>query len=452
MMSLPRRGEEGSALIATILIVTVVLTLGAVALQTATHTEDATTLDRLRVQSMQAAEAAVSDAINRLQSNGACDAAVSSPANLTDGSRTIAKYQVRVDPEVGTLCDTYERVVHAWGYAPVSTSRSMRKLEVGVKLVPQDGFHYVIFAAGSQGTVEVKNNGLVDGDVYAENLDQTKNNIDAGTVITTGDIDTKNNAVYLGNLWAGGNVTVRQNGQVGGSITAAGSSSAGNVTLENGVIVNKDVKAKGTVSLGGTTVVHGSVSQNNGYLPPPPDLQLPAFTWDPSNYTPAPLTFPTAAAASTHLLVNRNALQGTIYVSDASGTVDFTNGGTVTGPLTIVTEGKVSFGGTLSGGDYQVVVVSRNSGIDAISADKAVTAGVSLDLLLYTTGTISIKNMTGFTGSIYANKIELKNGFSVSRSDSLANTPPAGFDFTQSSAFRYTVVPIIWREVTPTAP
>lgn len=449
------RREEGSALIAAILISVVLAIIAGTVLKTADHSNQSTTLDRLRVQSVQAAEAGINAAMKRLETVTTCDPTATAPANLSDGPSTIASYRTRVDPESGAVCSGDNRVIRSWGYAPTLSGRSMRQVEVTVKLIPHRGFNFALFAEGAAGIVYVKNTGTVQGDVYAENLDQSKNNIDAESVITPGSIDTKNDAVYAGTLWAGGNVTLRQNGQVAGSIIAAGVSAPGNVIIENGVKVTRDVKARGSISLPTTYTVGGSVSANNPSVVAPPQLTKPSFTWDPANYTPAPTTFVSGVIASTWLSANSNNLQGTLYIPDPAGVVDLSNGGTVTGPLTIVTSGKVLLGSTLAAGSGQwpVSIISTNSQDDAISMTKPTTLASGLDVLLFTgTGGVDVQNNTTMTGVIYADRITIKNSFIIKRSQFMSTFTPANFDWSAVAATNYTVVPLVWREVAPVAP
>jgi hypothetical protein len=453
-MRIKTASEQGSAIVAVVIVLFVGMIIGVSALQMAQHTNDATTVDRLRIQSVHAAEAGVNDAINRLGGNPSCDAAATAPQQMADAGGTLGQFQTRVDPEEGTNCaDTLNRVINAWGSAPVDTDRTLRRLEVGVRLIPHEGFQFTLFASGPTGIVTVKNTGTVDGDIYAENLDQTQNNINSDSVITPGSIDTKNNAVYAGSLWAGGNVTLRQNGSVGESITAAGSSADGNVLLENGVTISRDVKAKGTVTMPTTYTIGGAVSQNNPNLPAPPDLDKPVFTWDPTNYDPVPTTFATAALLSAHLESIEGNLQGTFYTAD-TGRITMPRHATVTGPLTIVSNGPIDMGRSMtnSGGPWQVAVISLSTAADAINFDQPFTASTGLDILLYTLGGVDIKNAISFQGAVYADQIYLKNTATITRSESLASNPPKGFDFTQGSAARFTVVPVLWREIAPDGP
>lgn len=449
------RADHGSTMAAVLLVTMVVSTIGIASVQVAQHSNDATSVGRERLQTVQAAEAGVNDAIRRLESGAGCDAAVSAFSDLKDGAEVVGRYRTRIDPEAGTVCNgTPRRVIHAWGYAPTGGTRAMRHLEVTVELVPHDGFAFSIFAEGTDGSVYVKNTGTVTGDVYAETLDQSKNNLNGHNVITTGSLITRNDAVYSGSLWAGGNVVVGENGNVAKSITAAGTfaGSQGTVRLDNNVTVGGDVLAKGTVTSGQGVVVNGDISQNNPNLPTPPALTKPTFAWNPANYTPAPTTG-TAAQITSALSAARNNLQGTYYSTD-TGTVVFPTNVTVTGPLTVISSGKVDVGRTMhvSGGPFQVAIVALSAATDAIDFASTFTAASGLHVLFYTLGSVDGRNSMNFTGSIYANAIDAKNTFLIQASEWLRTNPPAGFSWDWSSAAAFTAVPSLWREVVPGAP
>lgn len=456
------RAEGGSTLIAVVLILFVTMVIGTTTLQVARHANDATTVDRERVQAVQAAEAGVNQAFDRLQLNGDCAAltppADEPPAKLWDGSESVATYRFRIDPEEGKTCppgpQDRKRVIEAWGYSSTGDGRAMRHLEVQVQLLPQKGFQFTLFASGPKGIVTVKNTGTIDGDIYAESLDQTQNNLHADKVVTPGSIDTKDNAVYSGILWAGGNVTLRENASLGGSILAAGSSDVGNVLLENGTHVSHDVRAAGAVSLPTDYTIEGTLSENNPNIPPPPVLDKPTFSWDATLYSPAPNVYSTATELQAALEANKDNLQGTYYTNDPNTYVTLPKHATVTGPLTIVTTGKVDLGRTMSadGGPWQVVVVAQQTGTAAIDVSQPATFDSGLDVLLYTKGEVNLKNQITMRGAVYADAIEVKNKVTIEWSESLANNPPPGFDFSLSSAAAFTVVPTLWREIVPGEP
>jgi hypothetical protein len=67
-------------------------------------------------------------------------------------------------------------------------------------------------------------------------------------------------------------------------------------------------------------------------------------------------------------------------------------------------------------------------------------------------GGVDGRNLMNFTGSIYANSIDVKNSFYIDSSDWLRNNPPPGFTWDQYSAAKFTAVPTLWREVAPGDP
>ena len=450
-----RRDEGGSTMAAVLMVVMVVAVIAVSSMQLAQHSNDATSVDRERLQSVSAAEAGVTEAIGRIQAGASCDATVTAFAPLYDGSKVLGQYRTRIDPEDGTTCgQTPRRVIHSWGFAPTGGTRALRHLEVTVELVPNSGCPFTLFAEGTTGTIYVKNDGTIDGDIYSEVLDQSKNNVASRNIITTGSIVSKNNASYAGTMWAGGNITLGQGSVVGQSVIATGTapSTAGDIILGDGSSVGGDALAKGTVAVGSGAVVHGSTSQNNLGLPPPPVLTKPTFTWNPSNY--GTVTQNTSTNINTALNTNRNNLQGVFRSTDSGGTIVMPDNVTVTGPLTIVSSGKVDMGRTMSisGGPHTVVVVAESTAADAIDIVKTLTAAGGLHVLLWTNGGVDMKNHISMTGSIYGDYIDVKNTFSILKSDVLANASPPGFEWTFASSASFSAVPTLWREIVPGLP
>jgi hypothetical protein len=450
------REDAGSTIVAVLMTLLVVSALSVGTLQLAQHSNDVSSVDRERFQGVSAAEAGVTAAMDRLETGAVCDASATPFASLYDGSKLLGRYRTRIDPEAGSTCgQTPRRVIHSWGYPPTGGNRALRHLEVTVELVPQAGFPFTLFAEGSQGTILVKNSGAIAGDVYSEMLDQSKNNLSSDNIVTPGSIVTQNNAVYSGTLWAGGNISLGQNSSLGQSALATGTApgSQGDIALGDNADVGGDVRAKGTVTLGSGAVVHGSTSQGDMNLPPPPVLTKPTFTWDPANYPS--YTSGTAAQITSALNTYRNNLQGTFYADDTStSTVVFPDNVTITGPFTLVTKGKVDMGRSMSvsGGPYQVVIVAQGTGSDAIDIVKSVTAASGLDVLLYTMGGVDMKNNVTMTGAMYADVIDMKNTFSIAEAQSLKTTIPAGFTWNFGSAASFSAVPKVWREIVPGTP
>jgi hypothetical protein len=449
------RDEEGSTLAAILMVLMAVMAIGVSSVQVAQHSNDVTSVDRERLQTVQAAEGGVNDAIRRIERGAGCDAAVSSFVDLQDGDQVVGRFRTRIDPEEGTTCNqTPRRVIHSWGYAPTGGTRALRHLQVSVDLIPHAGFAFTMFAEGNDGSIDIKNTGTITGDAYAELLDQSQNNLNGHNVISPGSVLTQNDAVYSGSIWSGGDVVIGENGRIGKSITATGTSpgTQGNISLDNNVEVGGDVLAKGTVTTGNGVVVNGSTVQGNQTLPQPPSLTKPAFVWDPANYSPAPTTG-TAAAITTAINTSRNNLQGTYYAT-GGGTVSLPNNVRVSGPLTIVSTGKIDLGRSMSaiGGPHQVVLVAESTAADSIDFASTFSSAPALHVLLYTHGTVDGRNLMNFTGSIYGNAIDVKNSFFIQKSDWLRTNPPAGFTWDLTSAATFTAVPTLWRETVPGDP
>jgi Tfp pilus assembly protein PilX len=447
--------ERGSTLA---IVVMVSMVLGAVAIgvvATSQHTTNVTSVDRERLQAVQSAEAGVNDAVRRLSNGAGCDTQATPTQTLRDGTQTVGTFQTKILPEAGTVCgQTLKRVVHSWGFSPTGSGRAMRQLEVQVTLVPRRGFPYTLFADGNLGTLYVKNSGSISGDAYAEVVDQTKNNFGAINVITPGSFVSKNNAAYSGTLWAGGNITIGSSSSIGGSVIAAGSATgtAGTISLGSGTKVGQDAIARSTVTLGGNASVAGTILQNDPNVPPPPILHKPTYIWNPANYAPAP-TQGTAAQITTALTSAANNLQGVYYASDATGTVNVPSG-TVTGPLTIVSAGKIKLPDSLSanGGPFEVYFISLNTAIDAISQISSFDAASALDVLIFTTGGFDQNNSMNFRGAIYADSIDAKNTFTITKSIALQNAAPPGFTFDAVTASSYAAYQGAWREIVPGTP
>lgn len=449
------RTDGGSSIAAVMIVMLAVSAVGVGAMQTSQHTTNVSTVDRERVQAEAAAEAGVNDAIRRIQAGAGCDVSATAAQTLNDTTGSTGSFRTQILPEAGTTCgQTLERVIHAWGYPPNGNTRSLRHLEVTVDLAPQAGFPYALFADGNTGSILVKNSGTVTGDIYAENLDQSKNNINAQNIITPGSFTAQNNSVYSGTVWAAGNITLGNNSSVGKSVIASGTapSSAGTITLGSNSVVGQDAIARSTVTLSNGAVIQGATSQNNPNTPPPPILHKPTFTWNPANYSPAPTTG-TSAVITAALLASKAALHGTYYATD-TGTIYVPSGSTVNGNLTIITNGKISVDGFMnaSGGPWQVVLVALSTASDAFVPTSAFTASSGLDVLFFTAGGFDMKNNVTFKGAVYADTIDAKNTLTVTKSTSLYTNPPVGFTFDASSSTRYVAVPTLWREIVPGTP
>jgi cytoskeletal protein CcmA (bactofilin family) len=493
-------GEDGQAIVAGVAISFVMLVLITTLLAVAVHTNDVTVSDRSRAQGVQSAEAGVSIVLDGL-TRAICvpDVGMSSPVSLTVQGNVVGQYQamVRAPSDAGwnpnavssAGCTTSppasnDRVITAWGYGPKAASdrKVLRKLEVQVKVAPLTGFRFACFAGGSSpgGVLSVMNNMIVNGDCYARTLSATNNNlVENGTLMSPGSVTVRDNVTFHGNVWSGGALVVGNNSVITGYVTSSTSS----VHLNQNAHVLGNATAATTITLDNNAVIDGSRCPSTSTAPgcptnPPPTLTMPAMRCPAIDFPCWAGLYPgmvskTAAQMSAYLSSNKTNLTGSFFVNDPA-TIDFTGGGTVTGPLTVVTSGKIDLSRDLvtpspvtapsactpvpGPRTCYVTLVSTNGGSDAIHVGppRFTANTATLSVLLYTTGSVLVEggaNPTSFLGSVYGGTLDVQsNGMTVSQSQDLIDYPPPFVDWTLSAAAQFTVEPVAWRELTPAPP
>jgi hypothetical protein len=471
MMMMLLRRDDGVAMVTVLMMVMALAAVAVGAVQVAEHSNDVTSVDRERLQTVSAAEAGVNAAMREIETGSSpavvCNESLLKPngssrtEDLQDNAGVIGQYQYKISSDVSDPPDPNACTIDSWGTAPTGGTRARRHLEVQVKLVPKAGFPFTLFAEGTDGTIYVKNTGTIDGDIYAENVDQSKNNVFARDVLTTGSITSKNNAVYAGNIWAAGDVTLANNNTVGGSISAAGTSGAGNVALGSGSVVAGDVLAKGTITNNGT--INGAPSAGNPNVPSPPNLTKPTF----NENAITPYTQDSGNDATLESAINtaRTNLSGK-YRYTGTGIVTLPDDITINGDVTIVSRGSIQLNNSMSLGSsclpgganapcvVALIALGQAGGYQtsAIDIPKAFTAASGLNVLMYTLEGFDGKNSVAFTGSVYADSIDAKNTFTITESDALRTDGPTGFTWDFSSSSAYSLVPTLWREVVPGSP
>ncbi|HVL80753.1 MAG TPA: hypothetical protein VM840_04075 [Actinomycetota bacterium] len=512
------RADEGQAIVAGVAISFVLAVVIGSLLALAVRSDNATTRDRSRTQGIQSAEAGVSHVLDQLRGSSPCVQDIgfgaSGPQTVLSGKK-VGQYQavVRLPANAGqrTLpsgawnpnsasCTTLPAgqqnvVVTAWGYGPSqdSNNKELRRLDVTVRLTPLTGFRYTCFSGGStpSQTLSTTNNFIVQGDCYTAQapIFGGNPNTDFTGTFTTPESFTSPNVpswTLSGSVVAGKAVHLRDGHVVSGSLTSATSS----VTLGSNAKVLKDVMAGTAINMGSGATISGSRCPATATSPgcpsaPPTVLSLPTLYCAATNFSCWQQRFPgmqvmTAAALSTHLkTTHRNNLQGSFYVSDgATNALDLQWGGgssaTVTGPLTVISPGKINLSGTLqtpsagvpnactSGGASTchvsfVSLVSNTSSVGIEVFTPRFTASDTISMLLYTTGTLAATsggtNPFSYRGVMYATHLDLRsNGMSFQRSQDLIDFPPPIVDWYNSASAGYVAQPLSWRESPPTPP
>jgi hypothetical protein len=332
-----------------------------------------------------------------------------------------------------------------------------------VKVTPIAGFGYTLFAGDATGTLDIKNNAVVDGQIYAQTLNTNWNNMtqSGGGLTSPGSITTKNNDSYGGDIVAGTSVSIGQNVTVQGAVRAA----TGSVSLGGGTCTVKSTVRAGT-TIGGSCTTGGLVPGSPSAVPP--TVPMPTFTYNPSNYmNPSPTAFSSVSTANTFFGTPvGTGLAGTFYITDPLSTsltpkvVDLTTPWKIVGPLTIITASTGVAGNVppkirISGSwtttcTCQFVLVSQGTASDAISTDKKLNLPPTVSALLFTPGGVLINDkVEQLTGSIYATAISIKNDMQIAYSSDLSSHPPLGFSFPTSSVTQWEPTVKNWREISP---
>ena len=166
----------------------------------------------------------------------------------------------------------------------------------------------------------------------------------------------------------------------------------------------------------------------------PATKAIPEFTYNPANYTPAPLEFASTSAFQTYVNAHKNSMSGTFRVygptNDGNQYVDIT-GIRVAGDLTIVANGPITADQgsadvtALNNDDKLMVLVSYyeppsgaaacasnggNPGDCAIGVKNNFQVSNNTATLVYApNGPIAFKNNAEFFGAVYGANIVMKN-------------------------------------------
>lgn len=436
-----RRDDDGFVMIVSVLLLSIVASLGVVVMTSGNHASQATGRGRSWVQSLHVAEAGVQEAMARMQAAGTAPAPFTGSTQEGTFSVTVtslgrARYRVDSEGTVGT----------------VASLRAKRR--VRVTLAPPESFNAALFSYTS---VDTKNNDRVVGDIWAnQNVIVDLNDVVEGSVTAaTGFVVMRNGSRVTKSVQSGGYDPVTTNGifletnsRIDGSATSSvtaptdpvtcGGESQNNYTIrmQSGSVVGGNTKTWGSRSGPGT--VAGSITDHI-CTAAPAAKPLPGFTYSAANYNASTLheygtpSTPSATALSdfnTYLAANKSALTGTFAVFQ-SGTVtqatriDLT-GVKTAGDLAIITNLPIFSNGiedlpsvtdaiALFASFYQpptgsVCDLNQDDSDCSIHAKNNFrTTGATAVLMYAPYGPVAIKNNQEMFGAVYANNIQIKN-------------------------------------------
>ena len=428
-----QRDENGIAMITAILMITIVTALTAVVLDTGSHADRSSQHGRNWTVSLQTADSGIQRAVSYMQ---ATSGAVPGPFTGTtaDGSYTTTvtplgrnRYQIDSTSAVGKG-------------AGMLTSRSVR-----VVMGPPKSFRYALFSLTD---VNTKNNNFVQGDVWANGnvTVQGGDTVNGSATAATGWILLNNGSAITGSAVSGGYnasngraIDVSTNANIGG--TAKAESTAPNCAddiTHQYYSVNVVGSISGAVQAWGLKTGGGSTGPftSNLCIAAPATQPIPAFSYNPANYNPAPVEFATPTAFNTWLAAGHmSGLSGTYYIhgGGASDSVNL-NGVTIGGDTTIIAESAPidAFGGVgiadanasdkilVLASYYQPAAGSSCTDTGGNPADCAVGIKNNFQpnnntatLIYAPNGPVAFKNNAQFDGAVYANDIVLKNNLHV---------------------------------------
>lgn len=455
------------AMITAILISVVVLGLAVVATGVAVHNSSQSGRDRTRLQTIDAAEAGLSQTALKIEGS----APTSLPCTLSGDldANPPVRYQVTITyyatyPPSGSPMSCPPTAPPAGAtVASVGTStvgsQTPRKMVSQVRLRPRyGGFDTAIF---SYSRLDLRNNLDILGD--------QGNDAD---VYTNGNVDCDNSMVLEGSLLAQGGVTMGSSCAVAEDVYAKGAiamsnssrvghdakSSRDNISLANSAEIANSATARGTITLSGNARIGGSRTQGYTSMADPPIKTLPTINYNPSDWSSAGYTIQTdLSCSSAKSFLDALPNDGRDYVVRiaADCLLQWSNNSTITvrQNVAIIYDGQVGFVNQVEwrsgdGEDHAILFInpastsgtctSRNP---AFSTSNNTSFADQLTLFVYTPCEARFDNSNNIKGQVMADLITIANSFDLY----FAPVPVPGFGdvagFDQDIAFQREVAP-----------
>ncbi len=487
------RTDDGVGIVTALAVSFIVFALGATWYSLSVHELDEVTFDRHRTAAINAAEAGAREVMHLLAedvtrsgdpSGFRTMADLSSADFGTDGSGEceVETLQTADGDDAGeywaraTKTGDRKYLIEAWGWGPDTSSRQVvnKKVSFEVELVPLGGFRHALFAA--DGGLQAGNRKEIYGDAFSG----------SNMVISNYTRVFRNDPGYPGI----GNVTVAKdliitsgsNPQIDGSVFVNGyiqDDKVGTNYLADVVARHSNPASPYTKSyfrkatIGGTLYfrtatgslqagsnVTGTVVYNaNAYDQPFPNIALPAFTWNPSEYGPiggvpslaavGSNTWPSWASFQTWYSANKTNLRGAHYVN-GGGTLDL-GGAYLTNHFLLATSDNLTLKGTAAGAapalaPATVTLVVDNPNKRLTIAQSSNSIPNTVHHLIVSEGEFDASQQTTIYGSIYG-----KKDISQQRLE-IHFRPPVdaittGFTFDPNLADKFIPQPGVWREV-----
>jgi hypothetical protein len=439
MMSLQaHRGERGFAMVMGVIIIAVMATLAALVLTNGSHADRASGRGENWNAALHVAEAGVERAMASVQeyyvqNGGPLASPVSFTGEVKEGTYAVrmvplgrGRYQVDAVGQVGTV-------------ASLERARGLR-----VVLGPSPSFKYALFSLTD---VTTKNNNYVTGDIWANGSVTVYNGdtVEGSVNAATGYAYLQQNSIVTGDVWTGGynasgNSIVLENNAAVKGVAKAASTTPG-CTDDPGRFrynIFNNGSITGSTTLWGNHFGSGSTGtlQTGKCLAAPVTKTMPAFSYNPLNYDPAPSEYASVSAFMTWLKTgsNKQQFQGVHYVQ-GPGVIDLNGVRVVDDAAVIATGAKIYAEGAqglsdLNDGADKVLVLATwytppagsactdNGGNPSDGCAIGIKNnfqpnGQTATLLYAPNGPCAFKNNADFFGAVYCNNIVLKNNMDL---------------------------------------
>lgn len=492
--------DSGFGVVLALSVAFVVFVLGAIWYAVAVHEIDEVGFDRHRRVSVNAAEAGMREMMYLLAQDVVAFGNVDGAKELADGAGFDYGIDGSGDCEMATLTDAEGNstgqywvratttsdnryLIEAWGFGPFVGSRQevQKKLEMEVELVPySSGFTHALFAAA--GGLQAGNRKEIYGDAFS-GADMNVGNFtnvfpnDAGfpgigDVVVNGDllIASGANPDFTGNVYVDGYIDDQKSGSIyrglvvtrydnPASTLAAPRQTFFKAATINGTVYVGAASFKAGTKINGATSGWANVTFNSNAYSDFPNISLPEFEWDSTQYTGtigvpsiaaiADDEWPTWASFQAWVTAHQNALHGAHYVH-GGGTLDL-NGTKMSDDFMVVTTNSLTVTKTPSVAVGATVPMLLTTIVDDSADTLEFGLGVSsiagqIHHLGFSEGNIKVSQQTTIYGALYG-----KTDISTNRLTIHFRPPPAdaipGFSFDPAMVDYYVPEPLAFREV-----
>lgn len=362
-----RHSDDGIALMTVVLISTVAMILGSIAIGLANHNVEASSTDRGRIHAVHAAEAGLNRVIALIQKSRTedlpCSVNGSTSGDLSASYTTTVQYYSTYPPSSTTeIACPMSSGNHPLAAVLLSVGRGTgpgnieRTMQSQVRLTPIIGaFNSAIFADASSATLDFGNsltvgrNSTFDGDVYTNgNWHCGNSTVIEGSVYVQGTATMDNSCLVKGDLWANGTVIMQRSSVVRRDV--ASSTDNIDVSGANSKPVVEGHASAGKLCAGCATTspkkVAGVITENNPIGPPPqkdfPKVVFKRDQWQANGWNVVDYD---CASARTYIESSfASAVQKQVVRITARCDINFSNNITINMPhdLAIVTDGSIT--------------------------------------------------------------------------------------------------------------